>query len=443
VSAGRTASTSRLTQYIPTFDELFSARASGHRAPAAAATARPGNELIVPHSPPLRKLRQHPDLNQLRRQARELLDAFRAGDPDAVAEVNAHYRGADAQAFALHDAQLVLARSYGFDSWPKLKAYVDGVTVQRLADAVRAGDLEKVRALLQRRPELVNTVMAWNNEHTALHYAVLRRMPGMVRVLMELGADARAGISPHTDATSALTLARDRGYDEIVAIITEAEKRREAGWPSVDEVHEELRRAMQSRDEARAIAILERRPDLVLAQDRRNGWTFLHVASAMLLRRAALWLLDHAADVNARAKDGSTPLDVVGRGCTAAKRATALATVAKLLRDRGAALTARSAVILGDEAFLRARHGEGALTIPLDDRGWLLGRAAEYDRPDILKLLLDFGLDPWGRVELAKLLLERGADPVEADAEPWATPGAWAEKIGHHAVLAVLREHAG
>src|SRR5262249_5793644 len=44
----------------------------------------------------------------------------------------------------------------------------------------------------------------------------------------------------------------------------------------------------------------------------------------------------------------------------------------------------------------------------------------------------------WGRVELVKLLLERGADPVEADAEPWATPRAWAEKMGHDTVLALL-----
>ena len=44
----------------------------------------------------------------------------------------------------------------------------------------------------------------------------------------------------------------------------------------------------------------------------------------------------------------------------------------------------------------------------------------------------------WGRAELVKLLLERGADPVEADAEPWATPRAWAEKMGHQAVLDVL-----
>jgi hypothetical protein len=37
------------------------------------------------------------------------------------------------------------------------------------------------------------------------------------------------------------------------------------------------------------------------------------------------------------------------------------------------------------------------------------------------------------------LFLERGADPSERDAEPWATPLAWAEKKGHSAIAAVLR----
>ena len=45
----------------------------------------------------------------------------------------------------------------------------------------------------------------------------------------------------------------------------------------------------------------------------------------------------------------------------------------------------------------------------------------------------------WGRIELVRLFLERGADPIEADAEPWATPRAWAEKMNHAHVLAVLR----
>jgi hypothetical protein len=41
---------------------------------------------------PTRRMRQHPDLEQLKRQAKELLQAFAAGDSHAVAEVNAHYR---------------------------------------------------------------------------------------------------------------------------------------------------------------------------------------------------------------------------------------------------------------------------------------------------------------------------------------------------------------
>jgi hypothetical protein len=50
----------------------------------------------VKHSLPTRELREHPDFEQLRRQAKELLAAFRAGEADASAEVNAHFRGADA-----------------------------------------------------------------------------------------------------------------------------------------------------------------------------------------------------------------------------------------------------------------------------------------------------------------------------------------------------------
>ena len=176
--------------------------------------------------PPTRTLRDKPDLVQLKRQAKELLQAFAAGDADAAAEVNAHYQGANPARFALHDAQLVLARSYGFDSWPKLKAFVDGVTVRGLCDAVRAGDIDGVRAMLAVRPELVHLDVAEDDEHRALHHAVLQRRPEMVRLLMQHGADARKGIWPHRDATSPLTIATERGYADIVAIIREEERRR-------------------------------------------------------------------------------------------------------------------------------------------------------------------------------------------------------------------------
>jgi ankyrin repeat protein len=68
-----------------------------------------------------------PEFNQFKRQAKELLKAYRAGDANAVAEVQRHEQTPDPTAFALHDAQRVLARSYGFPSWQKLKSYVQTI----------------------------------------------------------------------------------------------------------------------------------------------------------------------------------------------------------------------------------------------------------------------------------------------------------------------------
>jgi ankyrin repeat protein len=47
----------------------------------------------------------------------------------------------------------------------------------------------------------------------------------------------------------------------------------------------------------------------------------------------------------------------------------------------------------------------------------------------------------WGRVELVKLLLARGADPIEPEADPWATPIAWAERRQHAEIASILRQH--
>jgi ankyrin repeat protein len=394
----------------------------------------------VRKNPPTRTLRERPDLDQLRRQAKELLAAFVAGNPEAVAEVSAHYRDADAATFALHDAQLVLARSYGFDSWPKLKAYVDGVSVGRLADAVRAGDIPQVRAMLNARPELVNMEMAENDEHRALHFAVLARAPEMVRLLMEHGADARRGIYPHRDATGPITIAAERGYAEIVAIIEEEEQHRREikTGPNapVTAAQEELNEAIVKGEEARAIAILEREPALINACDRR-GWTPLHAAAAVLNQRFVVWLLDHGADVNRSGPADRTPLDLAdGTGWRKAGGLEKYPSVAGILRGRGAELTARSAVALGEADWLRARHAEGTLVNPIFGPGGLLSVAVRHDRPEILALLLDLGFDPdertrlgdleeavysWGmplhhcaglgKHAMAEMLLERGADP--------------------------------
>src|SRR4029453_5639388 len=52
---------------------------------------------------------------------------YRAGAATPVAQVQRHEQAPDPTAFALHDAQRVLARSYGFTSWQKLKSYVQSI----------------------------------------------------------------------------------------------------------------------------------------------------------------------------------------------------------------------------------------------------------------------------------------------------------------------------
>ena len=66
----------------------------------------------------MRVLPKQPGLTQLRKQAEDLLEAFRAGEAEMCAEVEQFERGADPGTSTLTDAQRVPARAYGFSSWP-------------------------------------------------------------------------------------------------------------------------------------------------------------------------------------------------------------------------------------------------------------------------------------------------------------------------------------
>jgi ankyrin repeat protein len=428
--------------------------------------APPGKELIVTRpSLPTRTLRERPDLDQLKRQAKELLQSFRDGDSAAIAEVSAHYHGADPGTFALHDAQLVIARAYGFASWPKLKAFVDGATVKRLIAAVRSRNVPDVRSLLHARPELARMSHA---NLGMLHHAVLENAPDMVRILMAHDSNAREGVYPHREATTAHAIAVQRGYEDIVRIIEEEEQKRRdtrsgmRGAPAADD----LFRAIEKGDVDRVVAMLDGNPALVHTRHATFDVSPLHLAARALNARIVSALLDRGADPAVRGHHDFTPLDAAAHSWYRVDPQR-FADVAGLLLERGAPLTAAAATALGNADWLRARHAAGALANPVEDTGGLLRIAATHNRPDVLRLLLDLGFDPdermrfgegdesavsWGmalqhcvstgKYDMAEMLLRHGADPnalIYASGDPVFS--AYAHKDWK--MLALLERYGG
>jgi hypothetical protein len=166
----------------------------------------------------VRRLPVRPDLDQLHRQAKELLHAIHAGDATAIADLREHHsQRIDPSAAKLSDAQLVLARSYQASSWTRL------VHAVRLADAIWRDDLETVRALVTGNPALINEevlIRSDGNWGPPMTYAANLGRDQIIRLLHTLGA---------TDLKSAAGRAVLQGKAETFRMILEL-----AGRPPVD-----------------------------------------------------------------------------------------------------------------------------------------------------------------------------------------------------------------
>lgn len=90
------------------------------------------------------------NLEQQRKRAKDLIHAARNGDAVALARIRAvrSDAGGPPRPLKLADAQLVVARDAGFDSWPKLVAHLQERDIQAFHEAVTRGDVERTRGLL-------------------------------------------------------------------------------------------------------------------------------------------------------------------------------------------------------------------------------------------------------------------------------------------------------
>jgi len=165
------------------------------------------------------------DLDQLSRQAKDLLRAARSGDPGAGTLITLL-----SERLGLDAAQLAVARDYGFASWAELKTEIDRRAVLDSADAVG------LRALLAEHPELATDRMLHWCDHpggpSPLSYVAMLRydtgngvwrdVPGsgaMARALLDAGAPPDG--DPEDDETPLMTAA-SYGDAEVAQALIDA-----------------------------------------------------------------------------------------------------------------------------------------------------------------------------------------------------------------------------
>jgi ankyrin repeat protein len=376
-----------------------------------------------------RSLPPRPNLNQLKRQAKELLRR-------------------QPQLGRLRDAQQCIAGEYGFASWDALRTRVEslvgtvpssmikppeldsdeGDIVWNALNASDDGDVDALRRLLARDARL-SRAEYWYTP--AIHFAVREGHLEAVQLLLDAGSD------PEWNGLydgSLIVMARDRGHAEIARLLEETRNRRGRVLAGSD--GHPLHTAITRGDTREVRRLLDADPGLVDVGN-EIGASPLHRAVGRGVHKLAALLLDRGANVHAvlssaRGLGGGfwTDLQAIDLAIWDGRRAGDRRLI-RLLLGHGATLDLTVAAALGDIQGVRqmldvepARIRE---TRPSGRRP--LSAAIEAGHDAIARLLLERGADPnWreptapkgrslhaaaaaGRRELVELLLANGADP--------------------------------
>ncbi len=388
-----------------------------------------------------------PNLDWLRKQAKRRLTELRATNPDAK----------------LGDAQLDLARRYGFSSWRAFKSHIDSLTIDgQLFEAAKTGDVRKLRSLLDAHPD---RLYARNRpyEHTTLHLAAFHGRAEAVDFLLERGIDPNtrekgdntypmhwAAAAGHLDVVRRLADAGGDvigdGDDHALQVIGWA-----TGWEGCDDAthraiadflisrgaRHHIYSAMALNDEDEVRRIVARDPSqLKRPQSHNENFRLpLHFAVHKKMPRMISLLLELGAD----------PLGSDASGYTAVAYATEPdidSRVLEAIRDRAGPTLVTSLGLNDWQAAARTVDRDPSAV----NKDGVVHLMAKRGNAAAVKWLLDKGANPnalwdhWGAMvtplhlaalsnhpDVARTLLDAGADPTirdsmhDSDGLGWAT----------------------
>jgi ankyrin repeat protein len=240
----------------------------------------------------VRPLPANPNLDKQRKLAKALARDYWRGKSDAIERVRALHPNPPApEDFILSDAQLVIARGYGFAGWLHMRRRILSLTrspTELFKGAVEAGDVDHVRQLLRSHPDLVSKINEpmFGFKSPAAHVA--RTNLELLDLLLAHGADLNARSSWEMGGFGVLEQVNP---DEAAPLI--ARGARIDVWAAAN-------LGMM----AELVAAIAGDPSLVHAKG-GDGKRPLHFARTIPIAR---FLLEHGAEIDARDDDhDSTP----------------------------------------------------------------------------------------------------------------------------------------
>ncbi|MBT4096475.1 MAG: hypothetical protein HOM68_14315 [Gemmatimonadetes bacterium] len=347
-----------------------------------------------------KRLPYAPSLENLRNQARSLLTAVQDGDRGAIDRFTAHHPKLSGQSpeaitqgrIVLRDAQLVLAREYGFASWQKMSEHVrrgEGDAADELRAAIDSDDLDRVSAVVATHAELLEAPMGYAGAGP-----------------LSWAAECRGEATPPTAARLAI----------VQALI-------DAGADANEHTGTPLFRASLNDDRIPMMELLVRNGADVNSVWKDYGPLLLGPCETLAPQSLA-WLIDHGADPNrtVAGKYFNTALDMVigtyARSPSLHACVEALVVGGVEFEDGAAMDIHRGRLDLLEE---RLKESPDLLNARLDFRrgkeyGGLYG-GAPLHRFTLLHLCAEFG-----ELEAARLLIRLGAD-VNAQSEAGPNEG--------------------